>query len=245
MGVAPSPRTTACWPPPACGQKPAAGSQLDPTSDASGARVKWRSPSMTVPIRCDPQVLDLLAKHGVQATFFCVGSESSAMPTLPGRSSSAATPSKITVIGTAQFLVAGPRGMRDEIVGRRTASRGSRQHSALLPRACRPAQSLSGSGARKLALRLASWTRRGFDTINGNADVVYRRLVRSLGGGTLFSCMMATPHSAPRVDGDSRRAAAPARALRAVRLSPSRCAPPCNEALAPRELHGDELHRAR
>jgi hypothetical protein len=37
-----------------------------------------------------------------------------------------------------------------------------------------------------LALRLASWTRRGFDTINGDADVVYRRLARSLGGGDIL-----------------------------------------------------------
>jgi hypothetical protein len=37
-----------------------------------------------------------------------------------------------------------------------------------------------------LDLRLASWTRRGFDTVTGNADVVYRRLARSLGGGDIL-----------------------------------------------------------
>jgi hypothetical protein len=37
-----------------------------------------------------------------------------------------------------------------------------------------------------LGLRLASWTRRGFDTVNGNADAVYRRLARSLGGGDIL-----------------------------------------------------------
>jgi hypothetical protein len=35
-------------------------------------------------------------------------------------------------------------------------------------------------------LRLASWTRRGFDTVNGNADAVYRRLINSLQGGDIL-----------------------------------------------------------
>jgi peptidoglycan/xylan/chitin deacetylase (PgdA/CDA1 family) len=38
----------------------------------------------------------------------------------------------------------------------------------------------------RLQLRLASWTRRGFDTVNGNADAVYRRLTTPLRRGDIL-----------------------------------------------------------
>ena len=38
----------------------------------------------------------------------------------------------------------------------------------------------------RLQLRLASWTRRGFDTVSTNADVVYRRLADSLQDGDIL-----------------------------------------------------------
>ena len=38
----------------------------------------------------------------------------------------------------------------------------------------------------RLHLRLASWTRRGFDTVNANADTVYRRLTTRLQGGDIL-----------------------------------------------------------
>ena len=38
----------------------------------------------------------------------------------------------------------------------------------------------------RLQLRLVSWTRRGFDTVNGNADVVCRRLTNSLQAGDIL-----------------------------------------------------------
>ncbi len=38
----------------------------------------------------------------------------------------------------------------------------------------------------RLQLRLATWTHRGFDTVSGNADAVYRRLANSLRGGDIL-----------------------------------------------------------
>ncbi len=38
----------------------------------------------------------------------------------------------------------------------------------------------------RLQLRLASWTRRGFDTVNANADAVYRRLADPLQDGDIL-----------------------------------------------------------
>jgi hypothetical protein len=39
---------------------------------------------------------------------------------------------------------------------------------------------------RRLKLQLTSWTRRGFDTVNSDADDVYRRLSRSIAGGDIL-----------------------------------------------------------
>ena len=39
---------------------------------------------------------------------------------------------------------------------------------------------------RRFDLQLASWTRRGFDTVNGNADVVFRRVTRNLASGDIL-----------------------------------------------------------
>jgi peptidoglycan/xylan/chitin deacetylase (PgdA/CDA1 family) len=38
----------------------------------------------------------------------------------------------------------------------------------------------------RLQLRLASWTRRGFDTVNANPDAVYRRLANPLQSGDIL-----------------------------------------------------------
>jgi peptidoglycan/xylan/chitin deacetylase (PgdA/CDA1 family) len=38
----------------------------------------------------------------------------------------------------------------------------------------------------RLRLSLVSWTRRGFDTVNGNSDAVYRRLANPLEDGDIL-----------------------------------------------------------
>jgi peptidoglycan/xylan/chitin deacetylase (PgdA/CDA1 family) len=38
----------------------------------------------------------------------------------------------------------------------------------------------------RLQLRLASWTHRGFDTVSGDADAVYRRLANPLESGDIL-----------------------------------------------------------
>ena len=38
----------------------------------------------------------------------------------------------------------------------------------------------------RMNLQLASWTRRGFDTVNGNADAVLARLTGNLAGGDIL-----------------------------------------------------------
>ena len=51
----------------------------------------------------------------------------------------------------------------------------------------------------RLQLRLASWTRRGFDTVNANADAVYRRLANKLQDGDIL--LLHDGHAARSLSG--------------------------------------------
>jgi peptidoglycan/xylan/chitin deacetylase (PgdA/CDA1 family) len=135
-----------------------------------------------------PQVLAQLAAHRAPATFFCVGDRVERYADLAR---------DIVSRGHAienhsqrhrhNFSLLGPGGMRAEI------SRA--QDSILRVTGSRPRFFRAPAGLRnpfldpvltRLQLRLASWTRRGFDTVNSNADVVYRRLADSLQDGDIL-----------------------------------------------------------
>jgi peptidoglycan/xylan/chitin deacetylase (PgdA/CDA1 family) len=135
-----------------------------------------------------PQVLGRLAEHRAQATFFCVGVRVERYADLARQ---------IVNCGhhienhsqrhRHDFSLLGPRGMADEI---------SRAQDGILRIAgSRPRFFRAPAGLRnpfldpvltRMQLRLASWTRRGFDTINTNADAVYRRLANPLQDGDIL-----------------------------------------------------------
>jgi peptidoglycan/xylan/chitin deacetylase (PgdA/CDA1 family) len=135
-----------------------------------------------------PQVLERLAMHGAQATFFCVGERVERYADIAR---------EIVHRGHAienhsqrhrhTFSLLGPRGMRDEIA---RAQDGISRITGSTPRFFRAPAGLRNPFLdpvlQSLGLRLASWTRRGFDTVNGNADAVYRRLAHSLRGGDIL-----------------------------------------------------------
>jgi peptidoglycan/xylan/chitin deacetylase (PgdA/CDA1 family) len=135
-----------------------------------------------------PQVLAQLAAHQAQATFFCVGVRVERYPDLAR---------EIVSRGHAienhsqrhrhNFSLLGPKGMSAEI------SRA--QDSILRVTGTRPRFFRAPAGLRnpfldpvlaRLQLHLASWTRRGFDTVNANADAVYRRLANPLQDGDIL-----------------------------------------------------------
>jgi peptidoglycan/xylan/chitin deacetylase (PgdA/CDA1 family) len=135
-----------------------------------------------------PQVLSQLAAHHAHATFFCVGDRVERHAELAR---------EIVSRGHAienhsqrhrhNFSLLGPGGMRAEI---------SRAQDSILgvtgsaPRFFRAPAGLRNPFLdpvlTRLQLRLASWTRRGFDTINANADAVYRRLTDPLEDGDIL-----------------------------------------------------------
>jgi peptidoglycan/xylan/chitin deacetylase (PgdA/CDA1 family) len=135
-----------------------------------------------------PRVLDLLEEYQAQATFFCIGARVQRHADLAR---------EIVKRGHAvenhsqrhfhNFSLLGPRGLADEVQ--------RAQESITAATGIRPLFFRAPAGLRnpfldpvltRLDLRLASWTRRGFDTVSRDADGVFNKLTRSLEGGDIL-----------------------------------------------------------
>src|ERR1700733_1285897 len=135
-----------------------------------------------------PQVLKVLDEYGAKATFFCVGRRVEAHAELAR---------EIVHRGHAienhsyrhlnYFSVLGPRALAYEI------ERAQQAIGDITGR--KPAFFRAPAGLRsplldpilsRLGLLLASWTRRGFDSVNGDPDSVYARLVNGLAAGDIL-----------------------------------------------------------
>jgi len=135
-----------------------------------------------------PRVLALLDEHRVRATFFCIGERVRTYGELAR---------EIACRGHAienhsqrhvhYFSLLGPRGLMAEIE--------RAQDTIGIVTGQRPAFFRAPAGLRnpfldpvlnRLSLRLASWTRRGFDTINASADAVLGKLTSQLRGGDIL-----------------------------------------------------------
>jgi peptidoglycan/xylan/chitin deacetylase (PgdA/CDA1 family) len=134
-----------------------------------------------------PKVLSLLASRRATATFFCIGTRIEQHRELAR---------EIHARGHAienhsyrhsnAFSVLGPAAMAAEI------SRAQESITAAVgtaPRFFRAPAGLRNPFLQpilaRFGLQLASWTRRGFDTVNGDATAVLARLTHSLGGGDI------------------------------------------------------------
>lgn len=135
-----------------------------------------------------PRVLSQLATYGARASFFCVGERVERYPELA---------QEIVRRGHAienhtqrhrrTFSLLGPRAIEAEIA---RAQDSIERVTGDSPRFFRAPAGLRNPFLEpvlwRMHLRLATWTRRGFDTVSGNADLVYRRLVSSLQGGDIL-----------------------------------------------------------
>ncbi|MEO7386184.1 MAG: polysaccharide deacetylase family protein [Gammaproteobacteria bacterium] len=162
-------------------------SHLPATTLARGGRVAFTlddgpDPAVT------PLVLDVLDGAGVRATFFCVGELIAAHPAL-GR--------EILARGHCienhsqrhlhHFSVLGPRRMKLEVARAQDTIfgvTGQRPRFFRAPAGLRN-PFLDGILA-DLDLQLASWTRRGFDTLSRRPEPVLKRLTRRLGDGDIL-----------------------------------------------------------
>ncbi|MEX3933868.1 polysaccharide deacetylase family protein [Paraburkholderia phymatum] len=129
-----------------------------------------------------PKVLDLLDAHGVRATFFCIGARAQRHPALMreivARGHAVENHSQVHV---HTFSVTLPRGLTREIdAAQRTLESltGERPMFFRAPAGLRNV--FLEPVLQKLDLRLAAWSRRGFDTRERNPQRVLERLVDGL-----------------------------------------------------------------
>jgi peptidoglycan/xylan/chitin deacetylase (PgdA/CDA1 family) len=135
-----------------------------------------------------PPVLARLAEHRAQATFFCVGVRVERYPDLAREIVSRGHHiENHSHRHRHNFSLMGPGGMKTEISRAQDAIE---RVTGSSPRFFRAPAGLRNPFLdpilTHLQLRLASWTRRGFDTVNSNADAVYRRLANPLQDGDIL-----------------------------------------------------------
>jgi peptidoglycan-N-acetylglucosamine deacetylase len=135
-----------------------------------------------------PRVLDLLDERGAQATFFCIGERVLQHPAVARqivhRGHALENHSQRHLL---RFSLLGPSAMAAEITRAQQAIRDTTGETARFFRAPAGLRNPFLEAVLEHAqLRLASWTRRGFDTRNGNADNVLARLTRNLASGDIL-----------------------------------------------------------
>lgn len=135
-----------------------------------------------------PRVLDILDEHGAQASFFCIGARAARYPELCR---------EIVARGHAvenhsqshlhYFALLGPRQTERELQAAQDTLAGI---TGQVPRFFRAVAGLRSPlldpVLSHLDLHLASWTRRGFDTRDGDPDSVAAKLLHGLGAGDIL-----------------------------------------------------------
>jgi peptidoglycan/xylan/chitin deacetylase (PgdA/CDA1 family) len=135
-----------------------------------------------------PAVLDLLDRHGAQATFFCIGERALRHPELCReilrRGHAIGNHSFHHGLG---FATSGVGGFIRELALAQDALTGI---TGVRPRFFRAPfglrNPLLGPALSRLGLSLASWTRRSFDTRASDPALVARRLLRGLKAGDIL-----------------------------------------------------------
>lgn len=135
-----------------------------------------------------PRVLDLLDAAGARASFFCIGWRARANPALCREI--VARGHRVENHGDSHswaFSAFGPRRMKADIAA---AQATLADISGQAPRFFRPTAGLRNPFLdpvlAALDLQLAAWTRRGYDTREGRADIVLTRLTRNLAAGDVL-----------------------------------------------------------
>jgi peptidoglycan/xylan/chitin deacetylase (PgdA/CDA1 family) len=135
-----------------------------------------------------PAVLDLLERHRARATFFCIGDRVLAHPQLAREIVRRGhTIENHSLHHFYRFSILGPWKMAREVLG------GADAIATVTGR--RPTLFRAPAGFRnpflepilaRSGLRLVSWTRRGFDTVEKDPAIVGERLLRRLAAGDIL-----------------------------------------------------------
>jgi peptidoglycan/xylan/chitin deacetylase (PgdA/CDA1 family) len=135
-----------------------------------------------------PQVLDLLDQFGAKATFFCIGERVLAHRELAQEIVRRGHRiDNHSHVHRHNFSLLGPTAVKREVLRAQDAIA---EVTGRVPRFFRAPAGLRNifldPVLHQLDLRLASWTRRGFDTARSNPDYVYGRLTDGLAAGDLL-----------------------------------------------------------
>jgi peptidoglycan/xylan/chitin deacetylase (PgdA/CDA1 family) len=135
-----------------------------------------------------PRVLEVLRSHGARATFFCIGARLRRHPEHARAIHAAGHVIENHSFEHAHtFSLRGPRALRADI---ERAQDCIGELTGRAPRFFRAPAGLRNPFLdyvlARQGLTLASWTRRGFDTVDGNAQAVLERLGRRLAGGDIL-----------------------------------------------------------
>lgn len=135
-----------------------------------------------------PQVLDLLDRYGVKATFFCIGDNAERYPDLC---------KDIALRGHAvenhsqrhphYFSLLGMAGLSREIqAGQDTLTRITGRRPVFFRAPAGLRNPFLDPVLARFGLRLAAWSRRGYDTRTSDAATVCRRLLRGMKAGSIL-----------------------------------------------------------
>lgn len=135
-----------------------------------------------------PQVLEILAQHGIQATFFCIGARAQAQPDLCRRMLAAGH--RIENHGARHptlVSLSGPAGWRREILGGQKILQSITGQAPQFYRAVAGLRNVFLAPVlHRAGLQLATWTRRGFDTRERDPHKVLARLISQLDAGDVL-----------------------------------------------------------
>ncbi len=135
-----------------------------------------------------PRVLDILARHGARATFFCVGRRVSASPALAREIAERGhVLENHTFRHRHHFFFHGPLRLSDEIARTQDvieSATGRRPRYFRAPAGIR--SPLLDPALSRAGLELVAWTRRGFDTVRRDPAAVASALATALAPGDLL-----------------------------------------------------------
>lgn len=135
-----------------------------------------------------PQVLAILAEQRVRATFFCIGERAVRFSACVRACAEAGhAVENHSYAHRHNFSLLGPVRLRRDIA---RAQQVLGEASGTAPRFFRAPAGLRNPWLdpvlQRQGLQLASWTRRGFDTLSGDAAIILGRLTRNLAAGDIL-----------------------------------------------------------
>lgn len=138
--------------------------------------------------RVTAEVAEILDQYSATATFFCIGARVEQHPdTVASLITRGHSVENHTHNHRVHFALLGPKAAAAEIDAAQSAIA---RFAGVKPCYFRAPAGIRGPWLQSLleqrGLHLASWTRRGFDTVTQNAETVVRRLTRGLAGGEIL-----------------------------------------------------------